>query len=136
MAEAFTIRGQETVLQFRGSVDAEEVQQFTVEAKPSGIWFNARITQDEVKRGALEGTLAAIAKLYNTVAATPGIVGVSTYDDLDFNNRIVPKLSLTIASTSGDSTITRNDLDFRNGIGALQGAIADQVAQLDAQEAL
>lgn len=136
MAESFIIRGQETVLQFRGSVDAEEVQQYTVESKPSGIWFNVRLTKAEIDRGDGPATIAAVARLYEQVAAAPGVIGVSTYDDIDANNRIVPKLSVTVEGSDPNFTRTESGLDFRNGIGALLDRIAEIRAQLDADAGL
>lgn len=131
----YTIRGEETVLQYRGATDAEEVQQYTVESRPSGIWFNARLTHAEIDRGDGPATIAAIAGLYERVAAAPGVIGVAPYDDVDANNRIVPKLSVTVQGTDPNFTRTESGLDFRNGIDKLLARIAAIRAQLDATAA-
>lgn len=132
----YTIRGEETVLQYRGPTDAEEVQQYLVESKPSGIWFNVRITQFEADKGYAPKTIAAIAGLYERVASAPGVIGVAPYDDIDANNRIIPKLSVTIEGTDPAFTRTQSGLDFRDGIDKLLARIAAIRAQLDASAAV
>src|SRR5205085_2588169 len=79
---------------------------------------------------------ADFARIYNDIAAAPHVVGVSTFQDITPAGDIVDRLSVTIASASGRTTVTRNDLAISFDMTGFFAAIAGISADLDAIEAL
>lgn len=136
MADNFQVLSGLTTTQLIGATETQDVELYTVQAKPSGVVFYVRIPTIFLDSGLFDQLAATEADLYNGIAALNHVVGVSMFEDITPSNQISDRLVLTIRSTSGKSTVTRDDTSFNLDPGYMQQVVDGIVAQLDAIERL
>lgn len=134
MAGNYEVLAGESTVELVGATDVRDVQQITARAIPSGVVFHMRFTPAEYKPAIVQGLTSSFADQFNNLAAMPHVVGVATIQDIDGVGQIVDKLLITISSSSGKTSITRDDLHFTFDPSLLQNQIAETVANLDAIE--
>jgi len=136
MATLYDVLSGLTTTQLIGTTQTQDVELYTLQAKPSGVVFYVRIPADFLDSGLLDSLASNEAELYNAIAAIPHVQAVSMYEDITAANQINDRLVLTIASSSGRSTVTRDDQSFNLDPGYMAGVVAGIVGELDAIEAL
>lgn len=101
-----------------GGLETVDVQRVVVRALPSGVAFGIHFTMDEAKLNdpdLLARATASLARPYalgvDTVVNMPGVAGVYSYSDFTPSQQIEDRWVVTITSTSGNLSTTR-DLPF------------------------
>lgn len=139
MAANYTVLSGLTTTELVGTTTTQDVELYTVQAKPSGVVFYVRLlilpAYTEFEQSLFDSLAANLADLYNRIAAIPHVTGVSMYEDITPSNQITDRLVLTITSSSGKSSITLDDPSFNLDPGYMAGVVNDVVGRLDAIEA-
>ena len=125
-----------------GGLDSKDVQRVIVQAEPSLVSFGVQFTANEQTFNSpqlLADATAAIATPYagyvDDVMNTDGVIGLYGYSDFTPSNTQEDRWVVTITSTSGNLSTTR-DIAFIDVRPERFPAIFDQTrASLDALEA-
>lgn len=136
MAGNYKVLSGLTTTELIGTTQTQDVELYTLQAMPSGVVFYVRIPNDLLDSNLLDSLASNEADLYNAIAAIPNVAAVSMFEDITPANQISDRLVLTIRSTSGRSTVTRDDPSFNLDPNYMAGVVAGIVQQLDAIEAL
>ena len=101
-----------------GGLDSVDVQRVVVASLPSNVAFAVQFTANEQTFNdphLLAAATADIAEPYSeyaeTALATPGVAGLYSYDDFNASNSIESRWVVTITSTDGALSTTR-DIPF------------------------
>jgi hypothetical protein len=101
-----------------GGLDSRDVQRSGIRALPSGVSFYVQISPNAATfadEDRLARATAAVAEPYveyvNAAMMLPGVTGIYSYDDFNASNAVETRWVVTIASSDGDLTTTR-DIPF------------------------
>ena len=134
MASNYEILAGENTVQLLGATDVQDIYQVTARAIPSGAVFHVAFPPVIDDPENIAEILGVWAGWYNDAAKLPGVVGVSTLQDVDAAGQINDVNEVTVKSSSGrtNQTIAVSGEDW--GTPKVADAVAKAVAQLDALE--
>jgi hypothetical protein len=136
MADSYTINYTYPDLEFLGGTQTQPVVAVGMTTKPSGIQAEFRVPQAGYSASLVAAAALGYADIYETLALQPWVVGVTWSQAPQPSGELADQVTITVASTSGNSTaqltVLVNDLgpnDQDTKINALH-------AELDNTEAL
>lgn len=134
MASNYEILAGENTVELLGATDVQDVYEVTARALPSNAVFHVRFPPVLDDPANIADILGVWAGWYNDAAALPGVVGVTTLQDVDASGQINDLNEITVRSASGKThqtiSVTGEDL----GTPKVAAAVEQAVAQLDALE--
>lgn len=134
MANYEPLAGEHTV-ELLGATDVQDVYQVTARAIPSGVVYHVRFPPVIQDPTTVSVVLTEWATQYNALAAVPGVVGVSTLQDVDAAGQLNDITQITVSSATGRFTAVIEDPNF----GAVDSRVMDEInttiANLNAIEA-
>lgn len=138
MAEFFDVLASEPSLELLSPTETESVVLVTAQAKPSGIVYQARISEAIWNAQGFVSAAADIlegrAVFMNKLAEMPETRGVSMVQDVNNANRLQDTLIITVQSDSGRLTADLPPIPFPTTLASVQGAIEAGAAKLNQLE--
>ncbi len=121
MADSFTVVGAVADVELVGGDQTQDVQQITVQAKPSGVVFPVRVPLASFTAEAVTAAAAPLADALNELADDPGITSVTTLQDVTAAGQLEDRLHVTVVSDNGNLSTTV-DVPLRDVLGGGIGA--------------
>jgi len=125
-----------------GGLDSRDVQRTIVQTVPTGVAFGVQFTANEATFNdaqLLADATAAIARPYagyvDAALSTPGVVGLYAYETFTPSQTVEDRWVVTIASTSGNTTTTRDIARIDIRPERFPAILEQTQASLDALEA-
>jgi hypothetical protein len=78
--------------------------EYVARAVPSGIIFRFRLAPTAANLSVVDQEAAQWADAFNSKSLVSGVESISTYQDIDAQDMIEDRLSVTVQSDSGEST--------------------------------
>lgn len=132
MAGDFEVLAAESTVELLGSTDVQDVYQVTARALPSGAVYHVRFPPAINDTESIRVILGEWATQYNALAALPGVVGVSTLQDVDASGQILDITEIVVSAPGGRITRTIEDRNFSYVSDAVKARVADTLAGLSA----
>lgn len=134
MAETFDVVAQRPGTEFLGGTETRDVMFIGIVTKPDGIYLEFAVPVS-LYPAAVNAAALGWANIFETLAGLPHVAGVE-WGQRVVNGQLQPQATITVASSSGDSTGQLTVLISSLGPKLDQAAIDKLHAQLDATEAL
>lgn len=134
MADNYELLSGEHTVELLGATDVQDVYQVTARSVPSGVVYHVRFPPVIQDATSVRDILAAWAGWYNDAAALPGVVGISTLQDVDLSGQLQDVNEVTVRSTSGKLTQTIAVSGEAMGTPKVAELVNAAVAQLNAIE--
>lgn len=131
MAGDFEVLAGESTVELIGATDVQDVYQVTARALPSGVVYHVRFPPAINDPESIRVILGEWATQYNALVALPGVVGVSTLQDVDAAGQISDVTDVTVRSNSGRLSSTVEIKAFSVVDGNLTDLLAEAVVNLN-----
>jgi hypothetical protein len=103
--DLYEILGTVPTIELIGTNQTRPVRQVTARAKESQISFSFIVVPKDFVPTHVALYASTIAKALNKDAKVPGVVDINVYQDVNTGGQFVYKASVTVESTTGDSTV-------------------------------
>jgi hypothetical protein len=134
-AGEYEVLASESTVELIGLTDVRDVQQVTARAIPSDIVYHVRFAGSEFTASDVPYFLGRFAGFYNALAAVPGVVGVSTFEDITAAGQLREMMQITVSSTSGRMSANIEEPDRLRTLAFTADLVAQLRAKLDQIEA-
>jgi hypothetical protein len=136
VAATYTVVTQYPTTEFLGGTQTRDVVAVGIQTIPHGIYTEVRIPQAAYDSHLVAAAALGAASIFEYLASIPNVVGVQWYQQPQPNGELADAVTITVASSSGDSTANLNVLVSALGPKEHEPQIEALSAQLDAAEGL
>lgn len=106
MADTYSIVTQYPTVEFIGGTQTQDVSAVGILTKPHGVYAEFRVPQAGMTASIVNAAALGYADIYETLFTIPGVVGVAWSQQANAVNVLQDVVTITVASTSGNSTAT------------------------------
>lgn len=106
MADIFQVVGQRPTTEFLGGSETRAAVAVGITTKPNSIYVEFLIPRTIYSVDQVRATAIGWATIFETVAALPWVVGVEWSQDPAASGQLADMATITVTSTSGNSTGT------------------------------
>lgn len=135
MAPPYEYLGAVPTTELVGTNQVRQAQSVSARAVPSGFTFTTTVALADFKQPNLGLILGTIAEALNDAGRIPGVDYVTVYDDIDGSGQITHKLTASVESESGLTTMEIHppygslfDARFEAAVNAARSLMADNEA--------
>lgn len=136
MADTYQVIGTRPGTEFLGGTNTRPVVVVEAATKPNGIYFEFNIPQKDFTAQSVAGPALSWSTIYETVAGLPWVTGVQWSEAPNVSQELAAQVTITVASSSGNSESQLTFLVIDLGPKLQQAAINNLHKQLDDAEGL